>query len=892
VEFNAATRSPLESNPITTLPNPMNRRTHTQPPTWPLRLMRFFLKKGYIEEIEGDMEEIFNENIEKLGEKNAKRIYIWEMLKLARPILMHNFEGVERLNQYGMFKNYFKVSIRGLMKTPINSAINIIGLAAAIGVCVFGYGFAQWTLATDQFHKNKDVVFLTTFFANREGGQQEYGTTPRPLGEMLKQDFSQIKKVCRVEDRSVIVKHEDKVFNERIRFVDPEFLEMFTFPLQAGTIASLRDQSSVILSDMMAAKYFGEQNPIGQSILVKFDQDHSKAFKVSGVAQPFPAARTIDFNLLINFENLSQADPAYDFRDWTAFVNATFIQVENPADISSIAQGMNKYKAIQNKAATREEWSIEGFGFEPLATLTVRSEYILDDISRSSKNNYRSIYFMVGIAILLLALACFNYINIAIVSAAKRLKEIGVRKSIGATRAVVIVQFLTENIVVTSFALVLGLAFGWTVVIPWFEGLWNFNMGFKINDTNLWIYLSVVLTVTGIASGIYPAFYISRFQAVSILKGSARFGTSNPLTKILLGFQLVLACVFITSAVVFTKNGTYLSHRPWGYNQHDVLYARLSDSRSYEQLSTLMARNPNVISIAGSAQHVGKSHANTFIHLPDRDYEVEALSIDPNYFATLDIPLIAGRNFQDHEGSDRQAVIVNENFSQSMGWNNAVGQRLQIDSVQFEVIGLVKDFHSYSFAKPLRPTIFKAADKSEYRYLTMRVRGGSAIECYNAMQEGWTKLFPETPFTGGFQEDVWGGYYNEIDIYGHVWRVFASMAIILASLGLYGLVSLNVAGRQKEFSIRKVLGAGLMNITGIIASEYVVLFIVAIAIGAPLSYLMIKTLLDWAFPVHVPVSFTIVAVASSILVFVLLATVSTQIRKVAKANPVDGLKVE
>jgi putative ABC transport system permease protein len=870
----------------------MSRITDTRPPQWPLRLMRFFLKKDYIEEIEGDMEEIFRGNIEKLGEKKAKRVYTWEMVKLLKPILMQNFEGVERLNQYGMFKNYFKVSIRGLMKTPLNSAINIFGLAAAIGVCVFAYGFAQWTLGTDQFHKNKDVVFLTTFYADREGSQQEYGTTPRPLGEMLKQDFSQIKKVCRIEDRTVVVKHEDKVFNERIRFVDPEFLEMFTFPLKAGTSGSLRDQSSVVLSETMASKYFGDQNAIGQSLLIKFDQDHSKAFKVSGVAQPFPPGRTIDFNFLINFENLRNADPTYDFHDWTAFVNATFIQVENPADVNSIAQGMGKYKTIQNKAATKEEWSISSFTFEPLATLTVRSEYILDDISRSSKNNYQSIYFMMGISILLLTVACFNYINIAIVSAAKRLKEIGVRKSIGATRAVVIVQFLTENIVVTSFALVLGLLFGWLVVIPWFEGLWNFSMGFKLNDTRLWIYLSVILLVTGIASGIYPAFYISRFQAVSILKGSARFGTSNPLTKILLGFQLVLTCVFITSAVVFTKNGTFLAQRPWGYNQHDALYARVADLKSYEQLSALMARNPNVISIAGSAHHVGKSHASTFIHLPDRDYEVESLSVDPNYFATLDIPFIAGRNFNDHEGSDRQAIIVNEKFSQNMGWSNPVGQTLDIDSVQFEVIGMVKDFHSYSFAKELRPTIFRIADKSEYRYLTIRIRSGSQLETYNAMQQGWTTLFPETPFTGGYQEDVWGGYYNEIDIYGHVWRVFASMAIILASLGLYGLVSLNVAGRQKEFSIRKVLGAGLMNITANIASQYVLLFIVAIVVGAPLSYLSIATLMDWAFPLHVPVTFAIVAVASLNLVLVLLVTISTQVRKVAKANPVDGLKVE
>lgn len=872
----------------------------SSPPKWPLKILRFFVKKEYLEEIEGDMEELFRDNVEQRSFRKARRMYVWELLRLLRPVLMKNLEGVERLNQYGMFKNYFKVSFRGLMKNPLNSSINIFGLAIAIGICVFTYAFARWTYSTDQFHKNKNEVYLATFLADRDGSQQQYGMTPRPLGEQLRQDFAQIKRVCRVEDRNVVVKYEDHVFNERVRFTDASFLEMFTFPLKWGVSTSLSDANSIILSEKMSIKYFGEENPIGQSILVKFDKDPrsasgqatSKAFKITGVAQAFPVSHTIDFGFLVNFENLRTVAADYDFHDWSTFVNATLIQVDHPNALASIEQGMEKYKKLQNESVNNKDWAIASFAFEPLATLHERSEFIRDGISRSSGDNFASIIFLSTVSIFMLALACFNYINIAIVSAAKRLKEIGVRKTIGATRTVVIIQFLTENVVITFFALILGLAFGSLVVVPWFEQLWHFNMGFQLADPNLWIYLPAILFITGIASGIYPAFYISNFQVVGILKGSVRFGTGNPLTKVFLGIQLILACMFISSAVMFTMNSNYLAHRSWGYSQHDALYAVMPDQLAYEQLNAVMAREPNVVSISGSVHHLGKSNTSTILHFPDREFEADQLSVDPKYFETMGLELKAGRAFNDHEGSDRHAVVVNELLVKNLVWDNAIGKTFQIDSVQYEVIGVAKDFHSYNFFKPVRPTIFRVAEKADYRYLSMKVKDGSELDVYKTLQAKWAVLFPEAPFNGGFQEDVWAGYYAEIEIHGHVWRVFATLAVLLASLGLYGLVALNVSGRVREFSIRKVLGAGTKNIAASITNQYLILFAAALILGVPLSYLLLKAVFDFAYTYHMPVTYWVVFIAAAILVLVLIATLSTQISKVLKANPVNGLKVE
>lgn len=868
----------------------MNKINNISPPEWPLKVLRFFLKKEYLEEIEGDMEEMFYDNAERLSLKKAKRIYTWEIIKLLRPVLVKNLDFIERLNQYGMLKNYFKVSFRGLVKNPVNSFINVFGLAVAIGLAVFAYGFAQWTYSTDQFHKNKHSVYLTTFFANRDGVSQQYGTTPRPLGEMLREDFAQIKNVCRVEDRNVVMKHADNVFHERVRYVDPEFLEMFTFPLKWGSEKSLQDVNSIILSEDMSIKYFGDANPVGQNLQMIFGKDQSKVFKVTGVAAKFPDSKTIYFNFLINFENFRTTDPGYDFHDWNAFVNATFIQVDSASDVALIKARMEKYKSLQNEAV-KEDWAIESFSFEPLATLHQQSEYIKDDISRSSKDNYVSIIFMAVIAILMLVLACTNYINIAIATAAKRLKEIGVRKSIGATRKIVIVQFLTENVVLTFFALAIGLILGYTFFIPGFELLWHFNMGFHLIDVKLWVYLAIVLIITSIASGIYPAVYISRFQVVNILKGSVKFGQRNPLMKIFLCFQLILACVFITMSVMFSQNNDYMSKRSWGYNSIDALYANVPDRASFEKLSAIMARNPNVLSMSGSAHHIGKNRTTTVLHFPDHDYEVDQLSVDANYFETLGLELKEGRLFHSAEGSDRQSVVINETFANTIG-ENPIGNTFRVDTIEYEVIGVIKEFHSYEFSQKVRPIIFTVADKENYRFLSLKARSGTEKEVYKSLQAGWSELFPEIPFEGGLQDDVWGFFREQIWIYKLVWRVFASLAVTLSILGLYGLVRLNVEGRTKEFSIRKVLGAELKNIASNLISQYAILIGIALTIGAPLGHLGAAWLISFASAYHMPITFASVTIAVAVMIVLVLATISTQITKVLKSNTVNGLKTE
>jgi putative ABC transport system permease protein len=298
-----------------------------------------------------------------------------------------------------------------------------------------------------------------------------------------------------------------------------------------------------------------------------------------------------------------------------------------------------------------------------------------------------------------------------------------------------------------------------------------------------------------------------------------------------------------------------------------------------------------VVSIAGSAHHIGRSHKSTVLHFPSRNYEVDQLDVDTKYLETMGLQLKEGRWFNDYEGSDQNAVVINETLANTLG-GNPIGQVFQIDSVQFEVIGVLNEFHSYAFSQSVRPLIFKLAEKADYRFLAVKARSGSELNVYKVLQAGWTELFPEIPFEGGLQQDVWGFYYQQIGIYKLVWRVFAFLAITLATLGLYGLVRLNVEGRMKEFSVRKVLGAGFKNISASVINQYVSLFIIALCVGAPLGYWAGSWLIEFTDEYHMPITFTGASIAVVITALVLAMTMFTQILKVVKSNPINGLKVD
>lgn len=848
---------------------------------------KWYCKRHRYEELHGDLEEFFYERLAESGTTRARFCYWRDVIRCCQPYAWKKPKIYTNTNVI-MFKNYFKTALRSALRNPLSSFINIFGLSVAIGICIVVYAFMKADADIDRFHENKDRVFLATFNADRNGNLEEYGFTPAPLAKMLEQDQPHIEKVTRIKNSNVVVKFGDNVFYELVKKVDPEYLEMFTFPLKWGDPASLKDVNSVILSEAASIKYFGEENPLGQEILMKFNRGEKKIFKVTGVAERFPEARIIDFDFLINFENARLDNPGFDSRDWQDYVAATLIQLDDPAAIGDVAAGMDKYKALQNPLES--DWAISSFNFHSIHDLHYSSANIVNGISMDTTSAGRLVLPIIGL--LMMALACFNYINMAIASATKRLKEIGVRKVIGANKSRVIVQFLAENIFMTLFALLIGVILSATIFIPWFGGISGIQMNLSPQDSTLWAFLVSLLLFTGIISGAYPALYISRFQAVQIFKGSTRFGKQNPLTKVFLAFQLVLACITITGAITFMQNTQYQATRSWGYNQAETLYATVPNGQAHNQLAAVMSQNPDIKAMSGTTHHLGRGYSQAIVHVPDRKYEVIEMFVSPEYFETMGLPLKEGRTFEKATQSDQQAIVVNETFVRGLGLSQPVDHIVTIDSTRFQIVGVVKDVHAYNFGNPIRPTMFRVAVKDNYYFLTMRVRAGQQTKVLNDLKAEWLELHPEEPFLGGLQEDVWPGYFERVESYERFNKAIAMVAVLLAGLGLYGLVSLNVSGRLREFSIRKVLGANHKHIAKTITRHYLVFTIIALLIGAPVSYMLVEAELGLLFAYSMPMNFTGVITAVLVLVGVLVLVIGTRVFKVSRSNPVNGLRVE
>lgn len=859
------------------------------PPRWPLRILRYFLKKEYHEEIEGDLEELFQDNLGKLSTRAARWNYVWETVRLLRPVLLKNVSrNILTVNQYPMLKNYFKVSMRNLGKSPLTSFINVFGLAVAIGVTLIVYTFLAFDKSIDQFHTNRNEIYLATFFADRDGGIKQYGTTPRPLASALAQEFPQIKSTCRVEDGRVIVKYEDNVFEEGIRYTDPSFLTMFSFPLKWGTALSLNDPGSIILNEDMALKYFGEENPVGREMQLIFGDSLKKVFTVGGVAAPFPKARNLDFRFLVNFESIKHSKP-YDFNDWSSFLNATFIQIDSASNISSIEGHMDKYVRLQNDA--NPDWAASSFSFEPLPTLHAHAQNLENAIVYDE--NVEGRIGLPVIAIFMLLLASFNYINIAIVSATKRLREIGVRKVIGANRFRIIVQFLAENMVITFFSLLVGLALCYFIFMPWFVSFTGWQLELQLLSGEVWLFMIMLVFITGFASGIYPAFYVSSFEAVKIFRGSLRFGHRNPITKIFLGIQLVLALMTVTSAVVFTQNNTFQNTRSWGYGHENVVYVQVPDRQAFDRMNASIMQDPRVLITSGSEDHIGREISTAVIYTEARDqFDVSQFSVDANYLETMGLELVEGRNFRPHSTADKKVVLVNQLMVESLSLTKPIGATVEIDGLKYEIVGVVNDFHHDSFFSPVQPTLLKLADEDNFRYLSLKVADGANKKVHAMVNEHWQELYPHLPFVGGHQRDVWSWYFSSVDRSEQFNKVIAAVAILLASLGLYGLIALNFSGRYKEFSIRKTLGAGIVNLLSVMSKQYTVLVSVALIIGAPVSYIFTKAYLDMLFAYPMPVGYSGIIVSVIIVFAIVFAVVATQIRKLSNINPVDGLKTE
>jgi ABC-type antimicrobial peptide transport system permease subunit len=787
-----------------------------------------------------------------------------------------------------MLKNYFKTALRNLLKNPFSSVINVMGLAAAIGCCMVVYAYLSLEFNQERQHTRADQIFMVKSLVDRDGEAEWFGITPTSMGIKLKEDFPQITEVCRIEDRGVIVKRGENVFQEWTRMVDPSFLDIFDFELKQAVQSNLLERGNVIINEKMAEKYFGDENPIGQVINMRFPGTENIPLKVTGVARVDEMYTSYNFDFLTNYSLLELGVPEFRPSDWSTNINGTFIYLDQPSKIETLKDQLTGYSALANSA--QKDFEYLDFGFEKVSTLYHRSHDIRWDISRQS--DVEGHWVLSIIALLMMVLACLNYLNIAISSAVKRLKEIGIRKVIGANRQRLVLQFMIENILLTVVAMIMGILLGALFFLPGLGRVFAIEFPLEILEIEFFLFIVGLLLLTAIASGAYPALYISKFQIVSILKGKTTFGRKNLLSKIFLSLQFVIACIAVVCGVLFTLNTDYQRQRPWGYDQKQTMMIRSDDANNLKRLKERLSQLSDIESLSLSAHHLGERVSSTVIDLPDRKLEGRRLDVEASYIKTMGLSLTEGRDFRMNYASDERAVIINETFAETLNWDLPLGKTFRYDSLQYTVIGVLEDFHFYSFWNDIEPTFLRLADEEDYIFLAIRSHEDKLIDLYEEIETVWAGMFPNLPFNASYQSQLFDDYFRNTNGHKVLMLTVAIIATLMTCLGLYGLISLNVSGRIREFSIRKVLGADLFAMSRAVSSHFLLFLVISLVIGGPLSFLVVDGLFSMIYNFPMPLTAWPFVGSVMMILSVIFATIGTQLIRVLRSNPTDGLRVE
>ncbi len=789
-----------------------------------------------------------------------------------------------------MLKNYAKLAYRNLIKNKVPSFINLVGLSVAVGCAIVVYLFVDLHLHMDDFHEDGERIFLVENIIDRDGNLQLWGDAPRPLGPMIEADLPQVEKAVRVAYGGATFQVGETVLRDDIWYVDEDFLVVLTFPLRYGEPTALQDPNAVIISEAVAQKYFGEANPVGREINVRFNDDYADVFVVGGVAEPFPHNASFRFDALVRYD--TQQRLGVDLEDWSAYTGATFLLLNAPGDIDAVAAQMNKYLQLQNAAS--DDWPIAEFRFDNLYNLSWNSFNVQGDISGGSHPAAFVVFPLVGI--FLLVLSCFNYMNIAIATAARRLKEIGVRKVVGSKRSQLIIQFLSENVLLCLIALGVGMVLAWGLFVPGFNQLFPDGQSLVMDfgdNLRLWGFLVVLVVLLGVVSGAYPAFYISSFIPIDILRGQQQLGGGSRLTQGLLTFQFVLAFLTMMLGVVLTLNGRYQQSIDWGYNQEHVVGLRLTDPSQYPMLEAAVAQNPQALEVVGSRNHIGRSRYTAVFDVEGEKMEAKGFGVGYGYLEALGVRLKEGRFFDEQFGADAsESIIVNEHFVAARGWDQPLGQIMRDDTLQYTVVGVVADLHYDDFFDAIEPAFFRIAPEDEFRYLSVRTEAGGGVQMAAFLEETWKQLVPDEAYNGFFQDQVFENFYRENANISRLFGFIALLALIIACMGLFGLAAQNIARRMKEISIRKVLGATVLHVTSLVNRRFLVLLALAAVIATPVSYFLLDALLDSIYQYRMDLNVAPFFVSYVLVLATAALTISLLIRRLATANPAEVLRNE
>lgn len=815
-----------------------------------------------------------------------------------------------------MIKNYLKVAFRNLWKKPGYSFINIFGLTIGLTCCLVIFQYVAFEYSFDRFNENEtDIYRVTTGMA--ESGEKLAANgafTPQAMAPALVETVPEIKHVTRLhpEYQPAVIsnpEHPDRLFEEEeIFYADPAFMEMFSFPLVVGSIETVLEPGTILLSESMVQKYFGSENPVGQVLnvtgLIEGD------FRVNGVFKDVPANSHLQFNFLLPMEDLLRSEQYSNEPEggwsWNNFL--TYIQLYPGADRAEADQKMTEV-FLSNRAELIRQHKLSALvRAQPLHDIHLNSDVVAP---AGLTGSYRTVYFFIIIGLVTLLIALINYVNLATARAVDRAREVGVRKVVGAHRRQLITQFFFESALVNLIAIAFAVALT-EILRPVVSDL----AGTQITSAawmNSWFWIAILTTfgVSTLFAGLYPALVLSSFRPVSVLKGKAgSIWTQIWLRRGLVVLQFSAAVLLIGGTAVIYNQLEYMREMDLGLDLEQVLTVSgprvLPDDMNRETAMTTfvqeLQRIPAVQQVATSATLPGQGFnwngatTRRAEESPDNSIRGVVAYIDTSFASLYGLELAAGQGLSDITSSPESdspwPVIANETAVQSLGFttpDEAVNHPLVIGDNDARIIGVVRDFN-WSSAHEERQNVFFARTTTG-RHVSLRLNTGDLSGTIAAVEQTFEQMFPGNVFSYAFVDEAFDAQYRNDQRFAKLFSLFAALAIAIACLGLFGLAAFTIQQRRKEIGIRKILGASIPRLVALLSQDFIKLVAVAIVIGSSAAYLLMnRWLADFAYRIEIGAGVFVLAGLSAVLIA--LATVSWQSVRAALMNPVESLRNE
>jgi len=782
-----------------------------------------------------------------------------------------------------------------MKKNKLFIFINVFGMGIAVAQCIVGYFAYEYDATFDAVHANRAQIYRVSAIREFEGALTHYGYAPFPLGEVIDKTFSDVDKSSRYYHSWSNFKLDADLFPANLTYVDPDFFQLFSFDFLTGGPTGLKDKTSVIISEQMANRLFGSPATAqGKTITQVYGQE-LKETKVAGVFTDPPMNSSFykrDGSAYMNFENYKDEHKDIREDDWKV-QSTLFVQIVDPSRVSIVDKQLQPF--VDNNNKVREDFQVKEFVLDPFTTMAHVDR--ADDVRRETWGA-PPISAVIGsnvMGICVLLLACFNLTNTSIAISSRRLKEIGIRKVMGSARSHLIFQYIGETMLICALAMAVGLVLSEFMVRGW-NIMWQyFRLTPHYLDNPIFIgFLFGVLIFTGIAAGSYPAFYISRFEPVTILKGTQKFGGTNNLTRILLGLQFSISLISIVSAIGFLQNARYQRAYDLGFDARGSLIAWVENQSEFDTYRNALQQNPAIASIAGARSGIFSNRTNDPVKYESQQIEVDIIDVGDNYLPTMNLKLVEGRDFiKDSETDRNESIIITQKMANAFGWDKPIGKEIiWKDTVKLYVVGVIKDVYTAGLWREMEPLMIRYIAPEHYTQLVVSTNVDQVPAVNAFMNQEWNNVFPNRLYNGRMLNENMAEV-DEVNI--NIVYMFGFMGVItllLSATGLFTLVSLNIIRRMKEIGVRKVLGASVSNITRIVNTEFIIILALASGLGAWGGYVQSDLIMGsiWRY-YQSPGTLTFIISVTTLFVVSTLA-IGYKVFKAATMSPVESLKQE